>query len=636
MKDAVIYYPKSSAEAVGLAAQELGRCLKEMTRRPLSVRSCTEFPSDDKPAFWVGGPDAFREQVKPDPLDDETLVTQRDGACLITGSNPRSVLFAVYAALERLGARWVGTGEAGEYLPEASIDDMFRMDMRQRASYRHRGICIEGAPSLDHALGIIDWMTKKRMNSFFLQFKTSIYFWQNWYHHDYNDGYMEPRKIDEAASLEMDEQVIRELRRRGLVFHRVGHGWTAESIGLKGLGWYQFEGEISPEQRALMAEVDGKRGLFGGIPINTELCYSNQRAFDAVVDHVVDYAGDHPEVDCLHFWLSDAPNNFCECPQCRERTQSDHYLRLVKAVSKRLKEKDISTRIVFLCYTNTLTAPVIEELGPDVDNVIFMFAPISRCYQHPLTDGNCESGAQAGGWELNKIRPPRTNKEFVDILRNWQRKYSGDSFIFDYYLWRPFLDHLNPLGLSRVVSRDVKDLNILDLNGLMSCQALRCFYPLGLVMNVMAETLWDRDVGLSDVVNRHLGATCGSAAGMVRKYLEELEESLHQGPDAHVGTLRPGDEDSASALLNLLDRWEERITAWHRDSQDSSEGRYAYNLVHYHNLLRLKAQAILCRSKGDDDQAKRYADAAADHIKRAEGRLHSHLDAWLALRTVAV
>jgi len=636
MRDIVIYYPKSSADAVGLAAQELNRYLKEMTRAPLSARSCAEFPTDGKPSIWVGGPDAFREQVQADPLDDEILVTQRDGVCLITGSNPRSVLFAVYAALEKLGARWVDPGEAGEYLPEASVEDMFKMEIHQRASYRHRGICIEGAPSLEHALGIIDWMTKKRMNSFFLQFKTSIYFWQNWYHHDYNDGYMEPRKIDEAASLEMDEQVVRELKRRGLVFHHVGHGWTAESIGLKGLGWYQFEGEISPEQRALMAEVDGKRGLFGGIPINTELCYSNQKAFDAIVDHVVGYAGDHPEVDCLHFWLSDAPNNFCECAECRKRTQSDHYVRLVKAVSKRLKEEGIPTRIVFLCYTNTLMAPVAEELGPDVDNVIFMFAPISRCYQHPLTDANCGTAEKAGGWELNKIRPPRTNREFVDILRNWQRKYNGDSFIFDYYLWRPFLDYLNPLGLSRVVSRDIKDLRALGLNGLMSCQALRCFYPLGLVMNVMAETLWDRDIEFSDVVSRHLEATCGSAADMVRGYMEELEEALRQGPNTHVGTLRASDEASASALLDLLDSWEKRITAWQNDSQDDREGRYAYNLLHYHKLLRLKAQAILCKSRDDEDQAKRYVDAAAEHIKQTEGHLHSYLDAWLALRTVGV
>ena len=53
---------------------------------------------------------------------------------------------------------------------------------------------------------------------------------------------------------------------------------------------------------------------------------------------------------------------------------------------------------------------------------------------------------------------------------------------------------MNPLGLARIVSQDMRDLRDLGLNGIISCQALRSFYPLGLAMNVMAETLWNRDV----------------------------------------------------------------------------------------------------------------------------------------------
>ena len=357
MKKMMIYYKDSVDETIRFACEELERCLGKMTGEPVCASPCNDFPRDDIPSFRVGGPDSFDGLIEANPLDDEIVVTQQRGICLISGSNPRSVLFAVYAALEKLGARWIGPGDDDEYLPKAKMEDMFSIEIRERASYRHRGICIEGAPSLEHALGVVDWMAKKRMNSFFLQFKTSIYFWQNWYHHKYNEGYMEPEEIDESASYKLDDQVIEALKLRGLILHRVGHGWTAESIGMKGLGWYTYEGEIAPEQRELMAEIKGERGLFGGTPINTELCYSNQKAFDAVVNHIVEYAGEHPEVDCLHFWLSDAPNNFCECAECRKMSQSDHYVRLIKAVSGRLKEKELPTRIVFLCYTNTLTAP---------------------------------------------------------------------------------------------------------------------------------------------------------------------------------------------------------------------------------------------------------------------------------------
>jgi hypothetical protein len=630
MKEINIYYKESGAEAVILAAQEFKRYLEKMTGESLNVLPCGEFPANVKSSIMIVEPDNPEGLIKADQLDDEILVTQRDGNCIITGSNPRSVLFAAYAALEKLGARWIGPGESGEYIPKTDINNLFSLEIDERAYRRHRGICIEGAPSLEHALGVIDWMTKKRMNSFYLQFKTSIYFWQNWYHHDYNKGFMEPREIDKAASLELDDQVIREVKRRGLILHRVGHGWTSEALGYEGLGWYTSDQQIEPEKQRMIAEVNGKREFFGGIPINTELCYSNPEAFHAIVDEVALYARENPEVDCLHFWLSDAANNVCECPECRKISQSDHYVRLIKAVSAKLKEEDIPTRIVFLCYFNTLEAPIEEKLDSDVDNVIFMFAPISRCYQHVLNDENCMSNAQSGGWELNKIRPPRTNKEFVKILRKWQEKYKGDSFIFDYYLWRPHLDHLNPLGLARIVSRDIKDEKELDLGGLMSCQALRSFYPLGLVMNVMAETLWDRDMEFDDIVDRVLKVAFGNAADMVREYLEALEKALNPVNYEHVGILRSSHKDKISALINLMESWEDRINSL----KNSSDNIYTYNLAHYHRFVTLKAKAMLSKLDGEENTAKSYLTEAAEHIKQNEDKLHPYMDAWLALRTL--
>ncbi|MBM3212454.1 DUF4838 domain-containing protein, partial [Candidatus Poribacteria bacterium] len=333
MSEISIYYKKSAPETIRFAARELKRCLDIMTGEPLGIYSCVSFPDNSKPSIRIGEPQDFDNIIPTDDLDDEILIKQSYGNCIITGSNPRSVLFAVYKLLEEFGARWVGPGREGEYLPEAKLDNIMKIDIHQCASYRHRGVCIEGAPSVKHALDLIDWMTKKYMNTFFLQFKTSMYFWRLWYNHSYNEGFMKYKDIDEPLSIEMDDQVIKALKRRGLILHRVGHGWTAESIGLKGLGWYNYESEVTSEQKDLMAMVNGERGLFHGVPINTELCYSNPQAFEGLVKHVIDYVIEHPEVDCLHFWLSDAPNNWCECHECVKLSQSDHYVKLLKAVS---------------------------------------------------------------------------------------------------------------------------------------------------------------------------------------------------------------------------------------------------------------------------------------------------------------
>ncbi len=629
-----VYYLKESSETVKFAASELRKYLHKITGKTLSLRSCVRFPEVDEPSIFIKDPRTSEVSVKYDPLEDEIMVTQMDGSCIITGSNPRSILFAVYTLFEEMGARWIAPGRDGELLPNVDIKKLFEINVHQKASYRHRGICIEGAPSLEHALGIIDWMTKKKMNTFFLQFKTSIYFWQNWYHHSYNERYKRTKVIDESTSLELDDQVIHEIKRRGLIFHRVGHGWTAEAIGLKGLGWYKYDDEISPEQKSLMAEVNGERGLFGGIPINTELCYSNPKAFNAVVENVIDYAEKHLEVDCLHFWLSDATNNCCECSECRKLNQSDHYIRLVKAVSKKLKEKNLNTRIVFLCYFNTLNTPIVESLGAEFDNVIFMFAPISRCYQHYLKDDKCESGAESGGWELNKIRPPRTNKEFVEILSNWQKKYTGDSFIFDYYLWRPFHDNLNTFGLSKIINQDIKGFKDINLNGLISCQVLRCFYPVGLEVSAMAETLWDRKAIWSDILDRQLISAYGDNSGTVKEYLSGLESLLTPDNNPHVGSLLSASESRISELIRFLESWESKIDSVYKSSPNKLQRRFAFNLLHFNKLVYLRSLSLKYKIIGDKEKSKLYLSKAEEFLKRTEARTHRYFDTWLELHSL--
>ncbi len=624
-----IYYPKNSPEVIKFAVNELKKYLHKMTDEPFSVKSCLTFPKVNKPSIFI------KEPQKYNPLEDEIMINQDDGSCIISGSNSRSILFAVYTLLEEMGARWIAPGRNGELLPRVDIKKLFSINIHQKADYHHRGICIEGAPSLEHALDIMDWMTKKKMNTFFLQFKTSIYFWQNWYHHTYNEKYKKSKIIDESTSLELDNQVINAIKKRGLIFHRVGHGWTADAIGLKGLGWYKYDGKITPEQKSLMAEVNGERGLWGGIPINTELCYSNPKAFNAVVENVINYAEQHPEVDCLHFWLSDAANNCCECPECRKLSQSDHYIRLVKAVSKKLKERKLlNTRIVFLCYFNTLNAPTIEDLGTEYDNVIFMFAPISRCYQHHLKDNSCDSGTKSGGWELNKIQPPHTNKEFVEILKNWQKRYTGDSFIFDYYLWRPFHDYLNTFALSKVISQDIKDYADLKLNGLVSCQVLRCFYPAGLEMSIMAETLWNKEARWSDIVQSQLESAYGDSSGNVKEYLSELELLLMPEDNPHVGALRSASKDRISKLVEFISAWEPKIDSIYKSAENDIQKRFAYNLLHYNRLLYYRANSIINRMNGDKEKEKFFSDSAVEFLKQTESRTHKYLDTWLELHSL--
>ena len=387
--------------------------------------------------------------------------------------------------------------------------------------------------------------------------------------------------------------------------------------------------EPDESTRELLALVKGKRGFFEDIPINTELCYSNPRAFRGVVDEILGYARDHPEVDSLHFWLSDATNNFCECEACRKITPTDWYARLIKAVRRGIVREKLETRLVFLCYTNTLTPPSSEELSDD-RGLIYMFAPISRCYSHPLSEPSCSGIGEAGGWPLNSVKAPRTNAEFLQIRRAWGKAFPGDSFVFDYYLWQPYLRHLNPLGFARLISRDVASYGEFDLNGLVSCQALRSFYPIGLPMAAMAETLWNREAELDAIVSKHIEACFPSRGREVAAYLREIDQLLSSTGE-HEGPLQSGKAEVAGRLLGITEEFQgrmEKITP-----ENEVERRYIDLMGHFNKLLNMMGRSIVLRSEGREEEGLGVLKEAQKFLRETEDLTHRHLDLWLMLRS---
>ena len=160
----------------------------------------------------------------------------------------------------------------------------------------------------------------------------------------------------------MSDRLDRELRKRGLVHHRVGHGWTGEVLGYSSKYGWESGLTLPDEKKPLVAELAGKRELYATAPILTSLCFSNPEVGDRMVELIVDYAKQRPDVDYLHVWLSDARNNICECENCRQDLPADQYVRILNQLDEALTKEGIPTKICFLLYHELLFAPEKEML----------------------------------------------------------------------------------------------------------------------------------------------------------------------------------------------------------------------------------------------------------------------------------
>ena len=503
-----------------------------------------------------GGPEGLATLPRMHALDDAIALVPKGGVLYLAGSNARSVLFAAYRLLEEMGAVFLRPGPEGEVLPKRATLPLPKQPIREKASYRHRGICIEGAPQLEHVLELLDWMAKKKMNSFQLQFRHAGVFWRRGYASPEMDAATRATKLSEEDCLALDDRVIARMQEYGMVLHRVGHGWTSAAAGYGGTDWEQTKAAPRGARKDWLAQVKGRRELWHGVAINTELCYSNAEARRALVEEVVTYAKQHCEVHALHVWMSDSYNNKCECAECRGKTPSDWYAIVVNEIAERLQAEKLPTRIVFLGYVDLVWPPA--ETTITADNVIFMYAPITRCFQHALDDPKCDEELSRGLPELNKCRLPSTNRMYAEIAQAWKKQKLPDSFLFDYHqMWAVWLDGMGR-DIGTVMAQDMKDLRDLGIGGFISCQCVRAFYPLPYMANAMADMLWDRGRQIRAHRRAIMSAGFGKHADEVERYFTRMVRAFKAGGEyEHKSALGDRSPAGRRKLMEMASEAEE-------------------------------------------------------------------------------
>ncbi len=509
-------------KTVSFAVEELKKYLKMIDPELfLDVTVYDKYDERFEGVIWVGQDESFDvPKVENTALDDGILIDIANSAGIISGTNPRSVLIAVYRFLRELGCAWVRPTDDGEIIPEYTMTPV-SMFISETPSSRHRAVCIEGAVSFEHVYEMISWIPKAALNGYYFQFLLPYVFFERWYTHSSNP-YLAEEPLSEEKVRGMVGLLEEEIEKRGLMYHAVGHGWTSEPLGVDTSGWHTDDGSTLPEEkRALLAEIDGVRGFYKDIPMNTNLCYSNPVARGKVVDAVVDYCEKHENIDYLHFWLADSVNSFCECENCRDTLPSDHYVMMLNEIDEKLTAKGIDTKIVFLIYFDLMWAPKKEKLH-NPDRFTLMFAPITRFYSQRFKD-YYKNPATTDEFIRNKSKMPNDIAKNLAFLRDWF-DVAGvrDSFDFDYHLmW----DHLRDPGyfdVARGLFEDMQTLPDMKMRGMVSCQLTRSSYPTNLPMQMMADALWDKECDFEEKSDEYFFSAFGEDGLAVKEYLKRL------------------------------------------------------------------------------------------------------------------
>ena len=513
----------TSDSTVDFAAEELKKYLRMMMPEAGDVK--IKYAPEETGGFRLGLMKQFgldTSDAENTALDDIVYIDCDRCGGIIAGSNPRSVLLAVYEYLRQNGCRWLFPGVDGEYIP---MQDIAPVKYRHKADSRVRGNCIEGATGQQMLIDFIDFLPKVGLNSFMIQFKNPKTLYDRFYDHSHNT---ENRPAEPVTSSQVAQWAVClecEISKRALFLHYCGHGFTTDPFGIdSAMGWSKVDESLfSEDVMKNFAMTGGKRKFIKNQPMNTQICMTNREARKKISDYVVNYAKHHANIDYLHVWLADDYNNHCECEECSKHRPSDLYVVLMNEIDEALTEAGLDTKIVVIVYVDTFWAPIKEKLNKG-DRFILMVAPIFRDFTKefditaPLP--------QIRPYERNKLVMPNSLEESLAYYKEWEKAYEGDRFVFEYHFWKHMHYDLSGKMLAKRIYNDIKAYRAIGEQGIIECGSQRAFFPNGFAFYTHARALFDASLSLEDIERDYYSAAYGDVSEKVSELLGAISDAV--------------------------------------------------------------------------------------------------------------
>ena len=620
---------------IDFAAEELKKYLRMMM--PHCNEIAISYDPDAMDGFRLGLLSDFSLPCEAeDPvLDDVIHVDTHQEGGILAGSNMRSVLFAVYRMLRENGCRWLYPGVDGEYIP---MRDIAPVRYHKLADHRFRGHCNEGAETQQAMLETIDFYAKQELNVYMLEFDVPFIYYSRHYEHPFNEENRVPEPVSQMQVLQWKRQCEAEIAKRGLQFHDMGHGWTAEPFGLSSVdGWNVTHQEITPQQRECLAMLNGVRQFCGGVALNTNLCMSNPKVRTTMAAGIVDYAKKHRNVDYLHVWLADSKRNHCECADCQKARPSDFYMMIMNEVDELLTEAALPTRIVFIAYVDTMFAPRSVTIR-NPQRFSLLYAPITRSYCSSIRPDSVIP--QPPEYRRNQWEIPKSAEENLAFLRDWQATWNGSCFSYEYHFWKH--QYLDPSGLyiARRVYEDILSLRSMNLDGYVEDGSQRSFFPNGFAMYVYAETLMNRDCDFEALAQDYFSHAYGDAWAEVKNCFGQLHDTLEY---AYMAGEHSENPDCGShyapkyaKLLQSIDTIaakEEAIARSHMAMPTRVQTVSMRLLYRHAAYIRGIAEFMALKAQGKDDDAMESLNQFRIRFGAHEIELERYFDHFLAFRT---
>ena len=216
-------------------------------------------------------------------------------------------------------------------------------------------------------------------------------------------------------------------------------------------------------------------------------------------------------------------------------------------------------------------------------------------------------------------------------LKSWQKIFKGDSFDYDYHAVGAHFADPGFADISRVMFEDMKSLKDIGINGMMSCQVQRVFFPTSLLMEAMVRTLWNRDTTFEAIVADFFPKVYGDDGIALFEYFDKISKAFdigfirgykkHEDADEHIKML--------SVIPGLLDSFKPVIDKNVKlFSERGDEVRaHLWKLLSYHSVItRYQYEMLTENLKDNIEKSKEICNRAKLYLESIEPETREVLD----------
>jgi hypothetical protein len=224
---------------------------------------------------------------------------------------------------------------------------------------------------------------------------------------------------------------------------------------------------------------------------------------------------------------------------------------------------------------------------------------------------------------------PTSVESNIAFLRAWQKILTGDSFDLDYHMtWEHFNDP-GHMQISKTIYEDMKSLADIDLNGLISCQTQRSFFPTGLPMTAMARTLWKKEHTFEEISDDYFASAFGPEWELARTYLTKLGETFDP---VYMRSEKPIVSEEAVERLAKVPQVIDDFVPVIEQSMKLDNPCWAQSwkyLKHHGTICKKLVPALTARAKGEDELATKLCLELIDLVWELQPEIHDAMDVWV-------